>query len=123
MTILVVTLLVVVSLAVLTYPFVARRSAHDGFDDEAEELAQRLRRARDRVYEEIRALQQEYFLHNLTEEEYREQLRAARLQAADLLRQQQGVRETMEAIDQTVEAAMQRAALAAPRDVDGKGGP
>ncbi len=109
MSILLVTVLLAVSLIVLTYPFIVRRTGRNDVRDPAEELAQQLRRARERVYEEIRALQQEYFLQALTEEEYREQLQAARIEAAGLLRQQQQIQETIASIDARVEADMREA--------------
>ncbi|MEE8519194.1 MAG: hypothetical protein V3S98_08725 [Dehalococcoidia bacterium] len=110
MEILIITVLVAVSLAVLIYPFATRLAEHDRLQDPAEELAQQLRRSRDRVYEEIRALQQEYFLKSLTEEEYRAQLEEARLQAARLMREQQQAEETIAQIDATVEARMRASA-------------
>jgi predicted house-cleaning noncanonical NTP pyrophosphatase (MazG superfamily) len=105
-----ITVIVVASLIVLAYPFFVRRNEREGMDDDAEELAQRLRRSRDRVYEEIRALQQEYFLKNLTDEEYQEQLQEARLEAASLLKQQQEVQQTLADIDEEVEAQLRKAA-------------
>ena len=113
MTIVIVTIIVLVSLAVLAYPFVAGRSERDRAEDAASDLAQRLRRSRDRVYEGIRVLQQEYFLANLTEEEYRERLREARLEAARLLQQQQQVQQTLGAIGTAVEAELRKAAAEA----------
>ena len=113
MTIVIVTIVVLVSLAVLAYPFVAGRSERDRAEDAASDLAQRLRRSRDRVYEGIRVLQQEYFLANLTEEEYRERLREARLEAARLLQQQQQVQQTLGAIGAAVEAELRKAAAEA----------
>ncbi len=115
MTIVIVTIVVLVSLAVLAYPFVAGRSERDRAEDAASDLAQRLRRSRDRVYEGIRVLQQEYFLANLTEEEYRERLREARLEAARLLQQQQQVQQTLGAIGAAVEAELREAAAEADR--------
>ena len=115
MTIAIVTIVVLVSLAVLAYPFVAGRSERDRAEDAASDLAQRLRRSRDRVYEGIRVLQQEYFLANLTEEEYRERLREARLEAAKLLQQQQQVQQTLGAIGAAVEAELREAAAEADR--------
>ena len=109
MEIVIIAVLVAVSLAVVIYPFVTRSTEHDRLEDPAEELAQQLRRSRDRVYEELRALQQEYFLKSLTEEEYRAQLEAARLQAAQLLRDQQRVQETIADVDETVEEQMRDA--------------
>ena len=113
MTIAIVTIIVLVSLAVLAYPFVAGRSERDRAEQAASDLAQRLRRSRDRVYEGIRVLQQEYFLANMTEEEYRERLREARLEAARLLQQQQQVQQTLGAIGAAVEAELREAAAEA----------
>ncbi len=108
MTVLVVTLLVAASVAVLAYPLLVRRSPST--DEQAEELALGLRKARDRVYEEIRALQQEHFLESVSQEEYAEQLQAARLRAAELLAQQQQVQQTLASIDEAVEEQMRLAA-------------
>ena len=128
MTIVIVTIVVLVSLAVLAYPFVAGRSERDRAEDAASDLAQRLRRSRDRVYEGIRILQQEYFLANLTEEDYRERLREARLEAARLLQQQQQVQQTLGAIGAAVEAELREAAAEADQQEekapgDGEGAP
>ena len=113
MTVLVVTLLLVGSLAVLAYPlFMQRRGAL--LDEPAAELTLQLRRARDRVYDEIRTLQQEYFLESVSEEDYRAQLQAARLRAAQFLREQQQVQQTVETIDRAVEEEMRRAAGEVP---------
>jgi Tfp pilus assembly protein FimT len=112
-----ITVVVVASLVVLAYPFFVRRNEREGIDDAAEELAQRLRRSRDRVYEEIRALQQENLLKNLTDEEYQEQLQEARLEAVSLLKQQQEVQQTLADIDEEVEAQLRKAAG------DGSSGP
>jgi Tfp pilus assembly protein PilN len=109
LTLIIVTLVVLVSLAVLVYPFVVGQSESERAEDSADDLAQRLRRSRDRVYEEIRALQQEYFLDNMTEEQYRGQLGAARLEAARLMQQQRQVQQTLQDIEATVEAEMRNA--------------
>ena len=110
MSIFIVTLVLIATLLVILAPFVIRRSRRDDLDEAAVELGQRLRRARDRVYEEVRALQQEYFLGTMTEEEYQERLRDARLAAASLMRQQQQVQQTLADIDEEVELEMGRAA-------------
>ena len=112
MPVLIVTLLLVGSLAVLAYPLFVRHGR--ALDEPADELTLQLRRARDRVYDEIRTLQQEYFLESVSEEDYRAQLQAARLRAAQLLREQQQVQQTVETIDQAVEEEMRRAAGEAP---------
>ena len=107
MTILILTLLVLVAVAILAYPFWAARHGGVLFDDPARDLEAGIRRARDRVYEEIRALQQEYFLGNTTETEYRAQLQTARRRAAELIREQQQVNEATAAIERRVDAELQ----------------
>ncbi len=110
MTMLVVTLLVAASVAVLAYPLLVRRSRSP--EEQAEELALGLRKARDRVYEEIRVLQQEHFLQSVSQSEYEEQLQAARLRAAELLAQQREVQPTLASIDEDVEQQMRLAGSA-----------
>ncbi len=117
MTILVLTLLVLVAIVVLVYPFWAARYGGVLFDDPARDLEAGIRRARDRVYEEIRALQQEYFLGNMTEAEYRAQLQAARQRAAELIREQQQVNETAAAIQDRVDTELRELL---PRDGERK---
>ena len=125
MPIFIVTLVLIATLGVLVYPFVVKRARGDDMDDVAIELAQRLRRARDRVYEEIRALQQEFFLDNMPDEEYQRQLQAARVAAAHLMQQQQQIQQTLEEVDEQIELEMQQAAsmpaIQAPEP--GKDGP
>ncbi|MDE2837467.1 MAG: hypothetical protein OXL97_08165 [Chloroflexota bacterium] len=106
MTILILTLLLVVTVAVLVYPFWAARHGGVSLYDPASDLESGIRRARDRVYEEIRALQQEYFLANMTEAEYRAQLQSARQRAAELILQQRQVSETTAAIERRVDAEL-----------------
>ncbi len=115
------TLVLAVTLAVLAYPYLVAPKRSGTLDDAAEELGQRLRRSRDRVYEEIRALQQEYFLKNMTEDEYRAQLQAGRLEAARLMQQQQQVQQTLADIDALVEEEMNAAVKQAPLDAAPEG--
>ncbi len=110
MTIFIVTIVLVAILLVLAYPFIVQRSGRGMIDEAGVELAQRLRRSRDRVYEEIRALQQEYFLGNLTEEEYQRQLQDARVEAAELMRQQQGIQQTLADVTAAVEEELRQIA-------------
>ena len=107
MTILIVTLLAAISVAVLAYPLLVRRPPSP--DEQTEELAGGLRKARDRVYEEIRVLQQEYFLQTVSRPEYEEQLQAARLRAAGLLAQQQAVQQTLASIETAAEEQLREA--------------
>jgi hypothetical protein len=115
------TLVLAVTLAVLAYPYLVTPKRSGALDDAAEELGQRLRRSRDRVYEEIRALQQEYFLKNLTEDEYRAQLQAGRLEAAGLMQQQQQVQQTLADIEALVEEEMNAVVEQAPLDAAPEG--
>jgi Tfp pilus assembly protein FimT len=110
------TFVLAVTLSVLAYPYVFPPKRSRSLDDAAEELGQRLRRARDRVYEEIRALQQEYFLNNLSEDEYRAQLEQARHEAARLMREQQQVQQTLSEIEALVEEEMNGASKRASLD-------
>ena len=108
MVILIVTLLVLVSLGVVLFPLLATRVHPFDDSDPAQELAEGLRRARDRVYEEVRALQQEYFLKTLSEQEYRAQLQEARTRAALLLHRQEQVQQTLADLDTRVEEELKR---------------
>jgi flagellar basal body-associated protein FliL len=113
------TVVLIATLAVLAYPFFVRRANRDGLDDAAVDLAQRLRRARDRVYEEIRALQQEYFLGNTPEDKYRELLQAARMDAASLMQQQQQVQQKLEEINDQIEQELEQATGEQAEDAPG----
>ena len=108
MTILIVTLLIVVSLGFVVYPLVTRRPESEATEELTLQATQQLRQARERIYEEIRALQQEYFLEHLPQEEYQARLAEARVQAATLLRQQEQVQETLANAEEAVEADIER---------------
>lgn len=111
MAILIISLLLAASLAVVLYPVLFRRT-ETAPDDVAQQLAEGLRRQRDRVYEELRALQQERFLRQLSDEEYEAHLHAARVRAAGLLRQQERVQETLARLDRQLEEEIEQARLA-----------
>ena len=108
MTILIGVLLLIAVLAIVLYPLLTR-SRQDGLDEAALQAAEHLRRARERVYEEIRTLQQEHFMGETSEEEHRAQLDALRAQAARLLQRQREAEAAVEAIRKRVE-----------RDLDGE---
>ena len=107
MTILIGALLLVAVLAIVLYPLLTR-SRQDDLEEAALQAAQRLRRARERVYEEIRTLQQERFMGELSEEEHRARLNALREQAARLMQREREAEASIEAIRKRVE-----------RDLDG----
>ena len=108
MSILIITLLVIVSLGFVVYPLVTRRPESEASEELAQQATQQLRQARERIYEEIRALQQEYFLAHMSKEEYQSRLAEARVQAATLLQQQEQVQETLAQAEAAVEAQMER---------------
>lgn len=85
------------------HPFLLARPRVLGIDDPISELRDKIRRARDRVYEEIRSLQQEKFLNHLTEQELQSQLVNARLQAAKLIEQQSQLQQTVRHIESSID--------------------
>jgi biopolymer transport protein ExbB/TolQ len=109
MSILLGSLLLAACLVIVALPLV-RRTEAQAAGEETDALAEGLRRARERVYEEIRALQQERFLGNLTPAEYQEQLEGARLRAANLAAQQADVQSALAAVEAEAEAALRSAA-------------
>ena len=114
MVILLVTLLIIVSLAVVLYPLLVPQAHPFDDNDPAQEMGERLRRARDSVYEEIRALQQEYFLKTVSEEEYQAQMEEARTRAALLLRSQEKTQQTLAQLDADVEEELRRLVASSP---------
>ena len=109
MVILIISLLLVTSLLLVLYPVFAHRTGTGDSEDAAQQLAEGLRRERDRIYEELRALQQERFLRHLSEEEYQTQQQAARTRAALLLRRQQQVQEIVARADEELEEEISEA--------------
>ena len=57
--------------------------------------------------------------HHLTEDEYQQQVREARVQAALLLRQQQQVHQTVASLDETLEGEIRRALAVQDQRPDG----
>ena len=110
MVIALVTLLLLVCLAIVVYPLL-NQDVVGQEQETAETVAEGLRRERDRLYEEIRVLQQEYFLHDVTEEAYHARLQAARYRAALLIRQEQqldtAIQDIGAAIEEEVQASLQ----------------
>ena len=81
------TLLAVLVIGVVLYPFIKPRHRPEG-NTTRHSRATALRGS-DTIYEEIRILQQDYELGSMEEAEYHERLRAYRLQAAAVLRDQE----------------------------------
>jgi hypothetical protein len=118
MTFLIITLLIIVSLGFVVYPLVTRRPEAEASEELTLQATQQLRQARERIYEEIRALQQEYFLEHLPKEEYQTRLAEARVQAATLLQQQEQVQETLAQAETAVAAQMERITGVSSTSVD-----
>lgn len=92
------TLLILISITIVGYPIWTNRNQSQRIVDPLEEIEEISRRARERLYEEIRILQQEYFLKNISPEEYSMQLNAAREKAASLLVNQQEATQILDTI-------------------------
>ena len=90
------------------WPFFTRRATTQ-MNSPADDLRRSLRRARERIYEEIKVLQQERFMRDLTDEAYQAQLQALRLRAAELMREQESVQDTISAIDAETDQALREA--------------
>ena len=118
MVILIITLLLVASLLVVLYPLLAHRTGASDAEDAAQQVAEGLRRERDRIYEELQALQQERFLRHLSEEEYQAEQQAARTRSALLLRRQQQVQEMAARAEEEVEEEIDRAGQRDPSTGD-----
>ncbi len=110
MTILLATLLVAATVAIVLYPIWRGRGGAHRLDDPGVGIRDRLRRARDRTYEEIRALQQERFMRDLSDEEYQAQLDELRVRAAELIREQDRVQETLAEMEDAIEEELRRRA-------------
>lgn len=102
MTILIITVLVSLAIVVLIYPFWSSQRHGVPRQGPAEELARELQRARNRIYEELRVLEQEYFLDSLGHDEYESRVRAARLNAARLIREQERIEGEIASIEQRI---------------------
>ena len=84
---LIIALLTIFAVAVVLYPFIRGGAAPGEPSGERSGLASSLHE-RESIYQEIRAIQLEYEIGTVQEEEYRRQLQAYRFQAAHSLRDQ-----------------------------------
>ncbi len=117
MTILIGIILALLSLAIIMAPFIRSRSGRRG--PRPSYTSEEVQTRRENIYEEIRALQLDYQLGNIEEEEYQELMRARRLEAAALIRQQEEEegRGRLERLDQELEQEIR-----AVRKKGGRGG-
>ena len=63
-------------------------------------------KSREGIYQEIRTIQQEWFMQNLTEDQYRHELEMLRLKAATILKAQDESRREISNIQSEVDAIM-----------------
>ena len=101
MAILIGALLAILAVAVLLYPFLKvrfRSRASQGDDTSAQAAvgASARARARDGIYDEIRALQLDRELGRIDEQEYKERLHDYRLQAAAVLHDEEQLNSVLE---------------------------
>ena len=104
--------LTVCCLALVTLPF-WQRSRRRAADAEADPLAELLVR-RQTVFEELRTLKLDFELGNVPEVEYRQRLEVYRLQAAELLREQDQALVELEGLDKEIEEAVKALRSASP---------
>ncbi len=98
------TALVLISLAVLVYPFISRR----GYTLAGDPTIERLRVARRRVYRQIADLEGDYQAGDLTEADYELQLSEFRVAAAKILQREEqlgAIESDVEALEREIEAA------------------
>ena len=104
-------LLALLVVGVVLYPFVKRRfgvasPSGDRPGDAAGPAAWRL--LREEIYESIRGLQLEYEIGGVEETDYRERLRAYRVQAAAVVREQELAEREQELAEREVERLVER---------------
>ena len=95
-------LLAVVAIAVLARPILRRGQVAAGsppLQESLDEVTRRLQQA----YANIRSLALDYDLGNVPSEEYEDRLAGYRLQAADLLRQQEQLRRELDGLEDEIE--------------------
>lgn len=114
----IITLIIIISLFWLIQPIISKRQESVITDDLIQDASDQLRRSRERIYEEIRVLQQEYFLGHLSEGTYQSQLSKSRFQAAGLLREQEQIKKTLTEVEKDVEASLLE--IKDPTDSEGK---
>ncbi len=98
------TTLVLISLAVLVYPFLSKR----GYALAGDPTIERLRVARRRVYRQIADLEGDYQAGDLTEVDYELQLTELRLNAARIMQREEqlgAIESDAEALEREIEAA------------------
>ena len=82
------TLLVLVCLFLILEPLIRKKSEAESVEQLVENHELEFLKLRERVYEEIRTLQQEWLIKSLSEESYKTEIDRLRLEAAALLRDQ-----------------------------------
>ena len=105
------TTLVLISLAVLVYPFLSRR----GYSLAGDPTIERLRVARLRVYRQIADLEGDYQTGDLTEKDYQLQMNELRVTAAKIMQREEQLGAAVsdaEALEREIEAA--RRGMAGP---------
>lgn len=118
MAILIGVLVGILSIALLLYPFVKRRFLRIAPPSQISQEQHGLD-GRQTIYDDIKALQLDYDLGSIAEQEYQEQLRAYRIQAAAALKDQD---QLQVGIEQTLEEEILKARESAdePSQVEGE---
>jgi hypothetical protein len=104
MAILIISLLIISSLVVVFYPILSLQTSGRQFDETYEHMHAVLGRRHERIYEELKVLEQERFLGHMTEEEYDTQLNRGQNELAELLKQQNQLAVTLNDINSELDA-------------------
>jgi hypothetical protein len=102
MALLVSLLLVLVSASVLAWPILKGRRVSSSSISPQDSLEEVLER-RQRIYDEIQTLALDYELGNIPAREYEEEIGVHRLQAADALREEERLQETLARLEDELE--------------------
>tara|TARA_B100001750_G_C15227194_1_gene456280 strand:+ start:199 stop:591 length:393 start_codon:yes stop_codon:yes gene_type:complete len=123
MLLLLVCLILVLSISIVVYPIVFSGTSVTHPDDTIEG-AESLRRQRERIYEELKIIQQEYFLNHLPHSAYVEQRDTLRERAALYLYKESIAEEASDDLEISIEEQLEHllyADEAEPKDSTGEG--
>ena len=101
---LIISLLVLSSLLAIFYPILSSRISNRNFDQAYDHSNDILERRRERIYEELKVLEQERFLGHMTDEEYEVQSKRAQSEMDELLKQQDQISVMLNDIDSELES-------------------
>ncbi len=105
MTALFATALIVTCLIMVLWPLFRGRPEETDIEAILTNHEKEFTRARERIYQEIRTVQQEWLIKNISEESYRSELSRLRIEAALILKTQSTTKDKILEIQKEMEAA------------------